>query len=164
MLYHLILFLLFFLLILILLSLIFYYRVKAREYYFTSTTTGSALTYDASGDFHKLRVDGNLLEFLPFYEDRKRKVRGKLVLTTYSTNTESQFFKIKVMNGSEKLSEGTYEIKPRMDYNYINFKVDGKDNRRLTIDIQKYNRTTQQSDTTTPTGLNLVKAYGYYYY
>lgn len=161
---YLISFLLFFLLFLIILSLIFYNVIKTREYFFTSTTQGTALTYDTTPDnFHKLKQDGNVLEFLPFYEDRKRRIRGNLVLTTYSTNTETQYFKIRVMNGSDRLSEGIYEIKPNMDYNYINFKVDAKENRKLTIDIQKYNKTTQTADTTLPTGLNIVKASGYYY-
>lgn len=161
---YLISFFLFFLLFLIILSLIFYNVIKTREYFFTSTTQGDALTYDTTSDnFHKLKQGENLLEFLPFYEDRKRRVRGNLVLTTYSTNTETQYFKIRVMNGSDRLSEGIYEIKPNMDYNYINFKVDAKDNRRLTIDVQKYNKTTQTADITAPTGLNIVKASGYYY-
>lgn len=162
---YLILFLLFFLLFLIILSIIFYNVIKTREYFFTSTTQGDALSYDKTSDnFHKLKTNNTtILEFLPFYEDRKRRVRGNLVLTTYSTNTETQYFKIRVMNGSDRLSEGIYEIKPNMDYNYINFKVDAKDNRRLTIDVQKYNKTTQTADTTTPTGINIVKASGYYY-
>jgi len=162
---YLILFLLFFLLFLILLSLIFYNVIKTREYFFTNTTEGKALSYDTTSDnFHKLKeTDVGVLEFLPFHIDRKRRIRGNLVLTTYSTNTETQYFKVRVMNGSDKLSEGIYEIKPKMDYNYINFRVDGKDDRKLTIDIQKYNKSTQKSDTSTPTGINLVKAYGYYY-
>ena len=139
MLHGLILFLLFFLLFLILLSLIFYYRVKSREYYFINTTTGTNLGYTTTSDnFHRLQVGGADLEFLPFYEDRKRKIRGKLVLTTYSTSASTDYYRIRVMNGTDKLSEGIYEIKQNMDYNYINFKVDGKDNRKLTIEIQKY--------------------------
>ena len=160
----LILLLLFFLLFLILLSLIFYYRVKSREYYSSNNTLGDTITYPAVGNFHRLGVNGNDLEFLPFYEDRKRKIRGKLFLNTYSTNSSIRYYKIKIMNGSENLSEGIYEIKPRMDYNFINFKVDGKDDRKLTIHVQNYNKTNQSTDTVQPVGLNILKAYGYYYY
>lgn len=166
----LILFLLFFLLILIILSFIFYYRVKSREYYSSNKTLGDGITYTTTADnFHRLRVvgvgdgDGDL-EFLPFYEDRKRKIRGKLVLSTYSSSASINHYRIRVMNGSEKLSEGIYEIKPNMDYNYINYKVKGNDNRKLTIEIQKYNKTSKTADTTVPTGINIVRAYGYYYY
>lgn len=160
----LILFLLFFLLFVILLSLIFYYRVKSREYYSSNDTLGNTITYTAVDNFHRLGVNGKDLEFLPFYEDRKRKIRGKLFLNTYSTNTSIRYYKIRIMNGSDKLSEGIYEIKPKMDYNYINFKVDGKDNRKLTIHVQNYNKSTQTTDTIQPTGLSILKAYGYYYY
>lgn len=168
----LILFLLFFLLILIILSFIFYYRVKSREYYSSNKTLGDGITYTTTADnFHRLRVDGvgvgdgdGDLEFLPFYEDRKRKIRGKLVLSTYSSSASINHYRIRVMNGSEKLSEGIYEIKPNMDYNYINYKVKGNDNRKLTIEIQKYNKTSKTADTTVPTGINIVRAYGYYYY
>lgn len=164
MLYELITFLLFFLLFLIILSIIFYRSVKRREYFFSSVTTGDALTYTVSKDgFHKLGVNDTILTFLPFEEDKKNTIRGDLILTTYSSNEESQYYKIKVMNGIDKLSEGIYEIKPGVDYNYINFKVGGKDNRKLTIDVKIYNKVTQKTDDTVPVGINLLEAYCYYY-
>lgn len=164
MLYELITFLLFFLLFLIILSIIFYRTIKRREYFFSSTTNGEQLTYTVSNDgFHKLGVNDTNLTFLPFEEDKNNTIRGDLILTTYSTNKESQYYKIKVMNGKDKLSDGIYEIKHGVDYNYINFKVGGKDDRKLTIDVKRYNKVTQKTDNTVPDGIKLIKAYGYYY-
>ena len=168
----LILFLLFFLLFLIFLSLIFYYRVKAREYYYTNTVTGDALVYTPTDNLYRLQaqpVAGGAaavadLVFTPFYEDRKRTIRGRLVLTTNSSNTASQFFTVRVMDGPTQLSKGVYEIKPNIDSNYIYFKANPGDTRSLTVEIQKYNPKTQLTDFTRPTGLNLVHARGYYYY
>ena len=50
--------------------------IKTREYFFTNTTQGKALSYDTTSDnFHKLKTDVGVLEFLPFHIDRKRRIR-----------------------------------------------------------------------------------------
>jgi len=161
----LILFLLFFLLFLIFLSLLFYYRVKAREYYSTNVTTGSTLSYIPTADgFHRLQnPDAGDLSFTPFYEDRKRTIRGRLVLTTNST-AASQFFTVRVMNGTTQLSKGVYEIKSNIDSNYIYFKAKPGDTRSMTVEIQNHDPKTQEPNNAEPTALSLVHARGYYYY
>jgi hypothetical protein len=159
-------FLLFFIFFLILLSIVFYQRIRVRDYFLTNNPTGTAITFQPTTDnYFTIRTGPAApdLQFIPINEDRKRTIRGRLVLLTYTTNTTSEFYRIRVMDGTKKLSEAIYRIEPQMCYNSINFTAPRGDRRILTIDVQKYNPTTQNVINTAPTNINLVKAYGWYY-
>ena len=154
----LILFLLFFLLFLLFLSLIFYYRVKSRQYFFSNK--GEPLTYVPSDNFHKLQNGDNDLTFIPFHEDHNRTIRGRIVLTTHSTDTASRLFTVKVMNGSNQLSKSVYRITEGVDSVPIYFSAPPGKDRTLTVDIQNYDPNVQ--DTTAPTELKLLSASAHY--
>ena len=151
--------------ILILISIAFYNRLRVRDYYFSNEKEGDALIFTAKpDDYHQLNVAASKpLTFLPLYTDRKRSIKGELVLLTFSKNTSSEFYRVKVMNGTDKLSEGIYRIDPRLCYNSINFSCPSGNKRELTIQIQKYDVKLQKPITGTPANINLVKAWSYYY-
>lgn len=162
MLYDLLFVLIILLFVLIILSIAFYDRVRVRDYYFSNTATGDAVTFNATGDYYDFVVNGTDLTFVPLYKDRKRKIRGSLVLLTNANSTD--YYRIRVMNGSEQLSENVYRIDQGLGYNSINFTAPANDSRNLVLRIQRYNTSTQSASTVAPTGINLVKAWSYYYY
>ena len=161
----LIIFLIWFILIVLLISIIFYNRLRVREFYFSENsakaTPGNPINFPQSGDYYKMQIGTDDLVFRPLYIDRKRNISGGLVLLTYADKEE--YYRIRVMNGSKQVSQAVYRIQPKLCYNTINFSADKGDNRQLTLQIQTYDRKTQKAVTGAPTGINLVKAWSYYY-
>lgn len=156
----LIIFLIWLILIIILVSIIFYNRLRVRDYYFSNTTDGDTVTFTQNGDYYSTAIGGNDLAFKPLYKDRNRNISGGLVLLSSSTSQE--YYRIKVVNGTKKLSEGIYLVEPGLTYNTLNFSVDKGDNRALKFEAQKYNVKTQKVETGSP-NMKLVKAWAYYY-
>lgn len=166
----LIIFLIWFLIIIIFISIIFYNRLRVRDFYFSQNSSvadfpGDAIQYTATTDsYYTTRITNpGDLTFRPLYSDRNRNISGGLVLLTYSTATAEGYYRIRVMNGSTKLSEAIYRIDPKLCYNNINFSVDKGENRKITFDIQKVDNKTNAVIAGAPTGINLVKAWSYYY-
>lgn len=159
----LIIFLIWFILLVLLISIIFYNRLRLRDYYFSNETNGDALTFTQNGDYYKTAVGANNIVFQPLYGDRNRDISGGLVVLTYSTASTEEYYRIRVMDGTTQLSEGVYRIDPKLCYNNINFSAKKGDNRQISFEIQKYNRKTQEVVSGAPSGINLVKAFSYYY-
>lgn len=139
-----------------------YDRLRVRDYYFSNAANGDAVTFNATGDYYDFVLNGNDLTFVPLYKDRKRKIRGSLVLLTSADSTE--YYRIRVMNGANQLSEGVYRIDQGHGYNSINFTAEANDTRNLVLRIQKYNKDTNSAVAGAPTNIRLVKAWSYYYY
>ena len=159
----LIIFLIWFILLVLLISIIFYNRLRVRDYYFSNETNGDALTFTQNGDYYKTAVGANNIVFQPLYSDRNRDISGGLVVLTYSTASTEEYYRIKAMDGTKQLSEGVFRIDPKLCYNIINFSAKKGDNRQISFEIQKYDRKTQKVVSGAPTGINLVKAFSYYY-
>ena len=154
-----------FILIIILISIVFYNRLRVRDYYFSNEAGGDLMNFGAvtSEGYYPATVLANPLEFRPLYSDRNRKISGGLVILTNSTT--KKFYNIRVMYDSKQLSQGVYRIDPGLCYNNINFSVDKGDDRKLTLSFQECDPNTGlvKVDNTKPTGINLVKAWSYYY-
>jgi len=140
-----------------------------RDYYFSpnsaNATPGDALAFTATTDSYfttHITTAGDLT-FRPLYSDRNRNISGGLVLLTYSTVNTEQYYRIRVMNGTEQLSEGVYRIDPNLCYNNINYSSDKGDDRKITFEIKQVDNKTNKVITGTPTDINLVKAWSYYY-
>lgn len=165
----LILFLIWFILIVILISIIFYNRLRIRDFYFSPNSSavipGDLIEYTATTDsYYTTRItNAGDLTFRPLYSDRNKYISGGLVLLTYSTETSEKYYRIRVMNGSTKLSEAVYRIDPKLCYNNINFSVEKGDDRKITFEIQKIDNKTNQVIAGVPSGIRLVKAWSYYY-
>jgi len=163
MLYDLLFVLIIFLYIIILLSILFYDRLRIRDYYFSNTATGDAVTFTQTGDYYTFEPQaGADLTFIPLQKDKKRKISGSLVLLTNADSTG--YYRIRVMNGTEQLSEGIYRIDQGLGYNSVNFTAPANDSRNLVIRIQKFDKNTNLGVAGQPTGIRLVKAWSYYYY
>jgi len=124
---------------------------------------GDAIQYTATTDsYYTTRITNpGDLTFRPLYSDRNRSISGGLVILTHATKEE--YYRIKVMNGSTQLSEGIYRIDPELSYNKINFSADKGENRQLTMQFQLVDNKTGKTKAGAPTGINLVKAWAYYY-
>lgn len=167
---RLIIFLIWFLIIVILISILFYNKLRVRDFYFSPNSSvadfpGDAIQYTATSDsyFTTRITNAGDLTFRPLYSDRNRYISGGLVLLTYSTAAREEYYRIRVMNGSVKLSEAIYRIDPKLCYNNVNFSVDKGEDRKITFEIQKVNNKTNKTIIGTPSGINLVKAWSYYY-
>lgn len=163
-----ILFLIWFILIILLISIIFYNRLRIRDYYFSSSSVngipGDAITFTQSGDYYTTSTATSDLVFRPLYSDRKRNISGGLVLLTYSTTNAEEYYRIKVVDSNNNmLSEGIYRIDPKLCYNNINFSIDKGDNRQISFQFQKVDNKTNKTVTGSPSQINLVKAWSYYY-
>ena len=149
--------------IIIIISISMYGRIRIRTYYSSDKSIGEPISYNAAnGGYYTLVIGSDQLNFIPLQEDKNKTINGRLVLLTYSTNSE-KFYKVKVMNGNSQVSEGIYSINKHMSYTSINFKAQANDSRTLSIQIQEYNPKTQKFITGEPVGINLVQAYGWYY-
>ena len=152
-------------LILLLIAIVAYGNVRVRTFYTSNASGGAALLFTASTNSY-FRIDtaaNTPLRFLPLYQDRKSKIRGRIVILTNSSSTSVNYYRIRAMNGSTVLSEGVYKIEPNLDYNSVNFVAASGDNRQIQLEIQQYNNVTETVVAGAPTGLNLVQAYAWYY-
>ena len=152
-------------LILLLIAVIAYGNVRVRTFYRSNSSGGDPLSFTAStNSYFRIDTGANIpLRFLPLYQDRKSKIRGRIVILTNSSSTSVDYYRIRAMNGSTVLSEGVYKIEPNLVYNSVNFVVAPGDNRQIQLEIQRYNNATETVLTGQPTGLSIVQAYAWYY-
>lgn len=149
-------------LILLLIAIIFYNNVRVRKYFFTNEEEGVALDFDATTDnYYVLNRENNKpLDFIPLYQDRKSKIRGGLVLLTKGTVEE--FYQVKVMDGTDILSTSIQKVRPGPSYIRMTFTAGSGDNRKLRIQLRKYDTKLQRFVAGVPS-FNLISAWAYYY-
>ena len=151
-------------LFLLLITIIFYNNVRVRKYFFTNVSDGDGLVFQQSTDnYYNVSYDNDNnkpLEFVPLYEDRKSKINGGLVLLTKGTVEE--FYQVKVMDGTDVLSTSLQKVRPGPSYMRMTFTSGSGDNRKLRIQVRKYDTKLQKFIVGDPS-FNLISAWAYYY-
>ena len=149
-------------LFLLLITIIFYNNVRIRKYFFTNASEGDALHFNGVGDnYYSVSYDNNNtpIEFIPLYEDRKSKINGGLVLLTKGTVEE--FYQVKVMDGTDVLSTSLQKVRPGPSYMRMTFTSGSGDNRKLRIQVRKYDTKLQNFIAGEPS-FKLISAWAYY--
>lgn len=158
--------LLLFLLLILLILVAFYNSIRFRQFYTTNVTLGDPITFNATtNNYFNLTTTTNAttqpLAFVPLYTDRRKKIRGEIILLTRSTT--EQYVQLRLMNGTTQISEKIEKIRPGLSRQRIGFVVGPNDNRTLQVEARRYNQTTNTVIAGAPVGVNLIEAWSYYY-
>ena len=159
-------FLILFLLLILLLLIMFYNNLRIRQFYTTSVTLGDAITFNATtNNYFNLTTTTNgatqPLAFVPLYTDRRKKIRGEIILLT--RGTADQYVQLRLMNGTTQISEKIEKIRPGLSRQRIGFVVDANDSRTLQVEARRYDQVANTVIAGAPTNVNLVNAWAYYY-